>query len=212
MNHELLDKIKFDENGLIPAILQEAFTSRILMLAYMNRESLEKSLATGHCWFYSRSRKQLWEKGATSGSYQFIENIRPDCDGDTLLIEVRAAGPACHTGAPGCFDNEKTNEEAIPTSFFSMVARLAALIHQRRLEKPEGSYTTRLFESGVKKIAQKVGEEGLEVALAGVSENDDRLVEETADLIYHLLVLLEERGLSLDKVGEILQQRAGKKP
>jgi phosphoribosyl-ATP pyrophosphohydrolase/phosphoribosyl-AMP cyclohydrolase len=195
---------------LLPAILQDAFTGRVLMLAYVNRESLEKTLATGHCWFYSRSRQALWEKGATSGNYQYVHAIHSDCDHDCLLIQVRSAGPACHTGAPSCFAGEVAEISPIATSFFNIVHELAALIHRRNLERPEGSYTKKIMDAGIKKIAQKVGEEGLEVALAAVVEDDARLAEETADLIYHLLVLLEARGLALEEIGKVLQQRAGK--
>jgi phosphoribosyl-ATP pyrophosphohydrolase/phosphoribosyl-AMP cyclohydrolase len=210
MKQELLDQIKLDEKGLIPAILQDAFTGRVLMLAYMNRESLEKTLATGRCWFYSRSRQALWEKGATSGNYQSVQDLQCDCDGDTLLIRVHSAGPTCHTGAQSCFDRDTGSHQPTSTRFFGIVDELAALIHRRHLERPEGSYTKKLFDAGIKKIAQKVGEEGLEVALAAVAEENPRLAEESADLIYHLLVLLEARGLSLEAVGKVLQQRADK--
>ena len=208
MNQQLLEQIKFDERGLIPAIVQEAFTGRVLMLAYMNRESVQKTFETGRCWFYSRSRLQLWEKGATSGNYQFVESLHPDCDSDTLLIKVRSAGPACHTGAQSCFENEAPGENPPPVVLFKSIAALAEIVRQRHAARPAGSYTAQLFDAGLKKIAQKVGEEGLEVALAAVGEDDGRLAEEAADLIYHLLVLLEARGLSPDRVGEVLQQRA----
>lgn len=206
MNPELLDKIKFDANGLVPAILQDHFTGRVLMLAYMNRASLEKTLATGHCWFYSRSRQELWEKGATSGNFQQVQEIRLDCDGDTLLIRVQSAGPACHTGSVSCFDEAQLNES--PTAFFEMVDNLSRLLHERNLKRPEGSYTTKLFNAGTRQIAKKLGEEGVEVALAAVAEADDRFAEEAADLVYNLLVLLEARGVPLNKVGEVLRQRA----
>ncbi|NUO83893.1 bifunctional phosphoribosyl-AMP cyclohydrolase/phosphoribosyl-ATP diphosphatase HisIE [candidate division KSB1 bacterium] len=208
MNPELLDKIKFDANGLVPAILQDHFTGRVLMLAYMNRASLEKTLATGHCWFYSRSRQELWEKGATSGNFQQVQEIRLDCDGDTLLIRVQSAGPACHTGSVSCFDEAQLNESATATAFFEMVDNLSRLLHERNLKRPEGSYTTKLFNAGTRQIAKKLGEEGVEVALAAVAEADDRFAEEAADLVYNLLVLLEARGVPLNKVGEVLRQRA----
>ena len=210
MTSELFDNIKFDEQGLIPAIVQDAFSGRVLMLAYMNRESLERTLATGRCWFYSRSRQQLWEKGATSGNYQNVQRVQYDCDGDALLLHVQSAGPACHTGRQSCFDAEPAENASTPVAFLSAVRELAERIHARRVALPEGSYTARLLRAGPKKIAQKVGEEGLEVALAAVVENDDRLAEEAADLVYHLLVALEARGLPLDLVGEVLQKRAGK--
>ncbi|MGH7493767.1 MAG: bifunctional phosphoribosyl-AMP cyclohydrolase/phosphoribosyl-ATP diphosphatase HisIE [bacterium] len=210
MKQELLDQVKFDERGLIPAILQDVFTGRVLMLAYMNRESLERTLTTGHCWFYSRSRQALWEKGATSGNYQYVHEIHRDCDQDSLLIRVHGAGPACHTGAQSCFAGEPIDTRPTSTVFFGSVDELAAVIHRCNLERPEGSYTKRLFDAGIKKIAQKVGEEGLEVALAAVGEENARLAAESADLMYHLLVLLEARGLALEEVGKVLQQRADK--
>ncbi len=206
---DLLEKVKFDANGLVPAVLQDAATGRVLMLAYMNRESLQKSLETGHCWFYSRSRQELWEKGATSGNRQRIEQIEYDCDGDTLLIQVQPEGPACHTGAFSCFDDAAPESAPeYPAVLFRMIRDLQVLLRQRNRERPEGSYTTQLFNAGISKIAKKLGEEGVEVALAAVNENDSRLSEEVADLIYNLLVLLEHRGLSLNAVGEELQKRA----
>jgi len=210
MNPELLDKITFDANGLAPAILQDHFTGRVLMLAYMNRASLERTLATGHCWFYSRSRQELWEKGAISGNFQHVQEILLDCDGDTLLIRVKGAGPACHTGSVSCFDLPESNDKAVAATFFEMVDYLSRLLHERNLERPEGSYTTRLFNAGTRQIAKKLGEEGVEVALAAVAEADDRFAEEAADLVYNLLVLLEARSVGLDKIGEVLRQRARK--
>ncbi len=209
---DLLDKVQFDASGLVPAILQDAATGRVLMLAYMNRESLQKSLETGHCWFWSRSRQALWEKGITSGNRQLIDEIEYDCDGDALLIQVRPEGPACHTGSFSCFDAPAPKDAPVyPAALFRMLRDLQVLLHQRNLERPEGSYTTRLFEAGILKIAKKLGEEGVEVALAAVQEKDDRLAEEVADLLYNLLVLLEYRGVSLNAVGEELQKRAAKR-
>lgn len=210
MSSELVDKVKFDANGLAPAILQDHFTGRVLMLAYMNRESLEKTLATGHCWFYSRSRRELWEKGASSGNFQYVQEIYPDCDGDTLLIRVQSAGPACHTGNVSCFDAAGSNNRTKTTLFFEMMEYLTRLLHERNLKRPEGSYTTKLFNAGTRQIAKKLGEEGVELALAAVTEEDERFAEEAADLVYNLLVLLEARGVALDKVGEVLRQRAGR--
>lgn len=206
MNHDLLNKIKFDADGLAPAIVQDYFTGRVLMLAYMNRASLQKTLETGHCWFYSRSRQELWEKGATSGHYQNVQEIRCDCDADTLLIQVKSDGPACHTGAMSCFE---TPDKSGVTLFFKMVDDLTQLLHERNLNRPEGSYSTKLFNAGTRQIAKKLGEEGVEVALAAVSEDDGRLAA-AADLIYNLLVLLESRGLSINDVGKVLRRRASK--
>lgn len=210
MNHDLIDKIKFDANGLVPAILQDHLSGRVLMVAYMNRASLEKTLATGHCWFHSRSRNELWEKGATSGNYQHVLEISHDCDGDALLVRVKSDGPACHTGRVSCFDGDDA-PQPLPSGFFGVVDRLSRVVHERNLERPAGSYTTKLFETGVREIAKKVGEEGVEVALAAVAENDGRFREEAADLVYHLLVLLEVRGISLLDIGETLQQRHQRK-
>lgn len=211
MNDDLLNKIAFDANGLAPAILQDYFTGRVLMLAHMNRASLEKTLETGRCWFYSRSRQELWEKGATSGNYQYVQEIRYDCDADTLLIKVKSAGPACHTGSTSCFDTANESKPPAATTFFEMVDYLTRLLHERNVNRPEGSYSTKLFNAGTRQIAKKLGEEGVELALAAVDENDERFAEEAADLIYNLLVLLESRGLSIKNVGEVLQQRTQRK-
>jgi phosphoribosyl-ATP pyrophosphohydrolase/phosphoribosyl-AMP cyclohydrolase len=211
MNDDLISKIKFDANGLAPTILQDYFTGRVLMLAYMNRASLEKTLETGHCWFYSRSRQALWEKGATSGNYQYVQEIRYDCDADTLLIKVKSAGPACHTGSASCFDTATESQPPTATTFFEMTDYLTRLLHERNVKRPEGSYSTKLFDAGTRQIAKKLGEEGIELALAAVDENDERFAAEAADLIYNLLVLLESRGISINKIGEVLQQRTQKK-
>lgn len=207
MNDFPIDQIKFDANGLAPAILQDHFTGRVLMLAYMNRDSLEKTLATGHCWFYSRSRQELWEKGATSGHYQHVQEIRFDCDADAILVRVKSSGPACHTGKTSCFDTAEDETPASAAVFFEMIAYLTRLLHERNVNRPAGSYSTKLFQAGTRQIAKKFGEEGVEVALAAVVENDERLAEEGADLIYNLLVLLESRGLSLNQIGEVLRRR-----
>lgn len=211
MNNDLINKIRFDAEGLVPAILQDYFTNRVLMLAYMNRASLEKTLDSGHCWFYSRSRQQLWEKGATSGHYQHVQEIRYDCDADALLVRVKSAGPACHTGRMSCFDAAHDGSKPQATMFYEMVDYLIHLLHERHVNRPEGSYSAKLFDAGTRQIAKKLGEEGVELALAAVVEDDDRLTEEAADLIYNLLVLFEKRGIALDKVGEVLRERSQKK-
>lgn len=206
---DLVHRLRFDDRGLVPAILQEWSTGRVLMLAYMNRQSLEKTLETGHCWFYSRSRDELWEKGATSGNYQRVREIRLDCDGDALLVLVDPDGPACHRGTLSCFDALSPEEkQGRINSFFEVLACLREIIHQRYIERPGDSYTVRLFAGGPQAIAKKVGEEGVEVALAALAESDDRLASEVADLIYHLLVLLEARALDLDAVATVLSSRA----
>lgn len=213
MKADLPNQIKYDTQGLVPAILQDYYTRQVLMLGYMSRESLEKSIATGRCWFYSRSRHELWEKGATSGHYQPIVNITYDCDGDTLLIQVKSDGPVCHTGSRSCFEALPDDQAAaVPkNTFFRIVDQLAAVLHQRNLERPANSYTTKLFNAGTRQIAKKLGEEGVELALAAIDEDDDRFAEEGADLVYNFLVLLESRGLGLDRIGEILHKRAEKK-
>ena len=202
--------LKYDANGLIAAIVQDAITGRVLMLGWMNPESLELTLNNGEVWFYSRSRQELWHKGATSGNVLRVRELRADCDSDALLIRAEPAGPTCHTGKESCFWqilDGKTAEitETGPAAGF--IDELAGIIAQRRTASPDSSYTARLFAKGRHKIAQKVGEEGLEVAMAGVAQDDDRLIEESADLIYHLLVLLNERNVSLRQVVQRLSDR-----
>lgn len=202
-----LGDLKFDQYGLLPAIVQHAETGEVLTLAYMNRESLQKSLDTGETWFFSRSRQQLWHKGETSGNVQRIVSIKFDCDADALLLQVIPAGPACHTGERSCFYRALDDEKATASSLPQILAELHEVIQQREREKPEGSYTTALFNKGVKKIAQKVGEEALEVALASVNESDERVASETADLLYHLLVLLAARKVPVREVAKELALR-----
>jgi phosphoribosyl-ATP pyrophosphohydrolase/phosphoribosyl-AMP cyclohydrolase len=185
------------QDGLIPAIVQDARTLRVLMLGYMSREALAATLARGEVTFFSRSKNRLWTKGESSGHVLRLVGIETDCDADTLLVRALPQGPTCHLGRTSCF----------PTAPGDGLAELEALIVQRDIERPEGSYTTRLFERGIKRIAQKVGEEGLETALAAVIEDDDALLGEAADLMYHLLVLLRQRGLGLDDVKRVLAAR-----
>jgi phosphoribosyl-ATP pyrophosphohydrolase/phosphoribosyl-AMP cyclohydrolase len=186
--------------GLVPAIVQHCMTGEVLMLGYMNAEALAATRASGFVTFWSRSRQRLWKKGETSGNVLFAVSIRVDCDGDTLLIEADPQGPTCHLGTSSCF-----GEGARPPLAF--LAELDALIAQRNAERPAGSYTTKLFEAGIRRIAQKVGEEGVETALAAVAQGDAALQGEAADLVYHLLVLLRARGLSLVDVAAVLAQR-----
>ncbi|RIK77760.1 bifunctional phosphoribosyl-AMP cyclohydrolase/phosphoribosyl-ATP pyrophosphatase [candidate division KSB1 bacterium] len=202
-----LNELQFDPRGLLPAIVQHAETGEVLTLAYMNRESLQKCLDTGETWFFSRSRQQLWHKGETSGNVQRIVSIKFDCDADALLVQVIPTGPACHTGERTCFYRALNEENEATSSLPQILAELQEVIQQRQREMPEGSYTTTLFNKGVKKIAQKVGEEALEVALASVNETDERLASETADLLYHLLVLLAARNISLGEVAKELTRR-----
>lgn len=195
-----IDKVKFDERGLVPAIVQDARTREVLTLAYMNRQSLDRTIETGQTWFWSRSRNELWHKGETSGNTQDVVSLASDCDNDAIVVLVNPAGPACHTGARSCFDVEHKDLNG-------RLAQLYELIEERERERPEGSYTTYLFEKGLDKILKKVGEESAETIIA--AKNDDRklFAGEVADLIYHLLVLLVARGVSLDDVRDELAQR-----
>jgi phosphoribosyl-ATP pyrophosphohydrolase/phosphoribosyl-AMP cyclohydrolase len=186
--------------GLLPAIVQHARDGRVLMLGYMNREALDATLAGGRVTFYSRSRQCLWTKGETSGHVLNLVSMHADCDADSLLLLADPVGPTCHRGTDSCF-----GDAAVPAHAF--IGQLDALIARRERERPDGSYTTRLFEGGVRRIAQKVGEEGVETALAAVAQDDDALRGEAADLVYHLLVLLRARGLGLDDVAATLALR-----
>lgn len=200
--------VKFDEKGLVPAIIQDAATKEVLTLAYMNEESLAKTLETGETWFYSRSRQELWHKGATSGNIQSVVSINYDCDQDALLVQVNPNGPACHTGAVSCF-SEKVFESNEPN--FAIMSTLEKVIQSREKERPEGAYTTYLFEKGVDKILKKVGEEAAEVIIAAKNRNPEELRWEAADLLYHLQVLLVEQGLPLKVVLNTLEERHNKK-
>lgn len=205
---QLQSQIRWDEAGLVPAIVQDITTKEVLMLAYMNKESLKLSVESGETWFWSRSRKELWHKGATSGNTQSIGSMSYDCDGDTLLLQVQPQGPACHTGKVTCFFNEVPleNKEDVKSTTsssidrFAVLAELEQIISDREKERPEGAYTTYLFEKGIDKILKKVGEETAEAIIAAKNKDNDELRLEVSDLIYHLLVLLEERKLPLDEI------------
>jgi phosphoribosyl-ATP pyrophosphohydrolase/phosphoribosyl-AMP cyclohydrolase len=197
-----IKSLKFDERGLIPAIVQDARTREVLTLAYMNEESLARTIETGQTWFWSRSRNELWHKGETSGNTQSVVNLINDCDNDALVVLVNPAGPACHTGARSCFDSKPGDED-----LGLLLANLYKLIESRERERPEGSYTTYLFNSGLDKILKKVGEESAETIIAAKNDDVSRLTSETADLVYHLLVLLVARGVSLDEVRKELERR-----
>lgn len=190
-------------NGLLPAIVQHAHTGSVLMQAYMNREALRATLDRGRVVFFSRSRQQLWEKGETSGNTLSLVNVRTDCDRDSLLVSALPAGPTCHTGTRTCFGDDAQSE----LEQIAFLSELQRIIASRIAEAPEGSYTARLFNEGVRRMAQKVGEEGLEVALAATGEPDAALLGESADLLFHLLLLLRARGLKLEQVVEELQRR-----
>lgn len=189
--------------GLLPAIVQDAASGSVLMLAYMNRDALLASLARGRVVFYSRSRQQLWEKGSTSGNTLKLVGIEADCDADTLLVTALPAGPACHRNTPTCFGDGALR----PADPIRFLGELEGVIAQRILERPEGSYTAKLFARGTKRMAQKVGEEGVEVALAATAGEDAELISESADLLYHLTLLLKARGLSLGQVAAELAAR-----
>lgn len=203
---EFVDNVKFDAAGLIPAVVQDVENNEVLMVAWMNRESLKRSLESGRTWFYSRSRQALWLKGETSGNYQYIREVRLDCDGDTLLFKVEQLGVACHLGNRSCF-SRVVGSTADEAKTDSIVADLYALIQERRESLPEGSYTAKLFQRGRGRIAQKVGEEAVETVVAAMQDDHSELVEETADLIYHLLVLLVECGVSPGEIRKKLAER-----
>lgn len=190
------------QDGLLPAIVQHAESGQVLMLGYMNRAALEQTLATGKVTFFSRSRDCLWTKGETSGHVLDLIRIESDCDHDTLLVQALPHGPTCHLGRPSCFPDAPEN----------FLATLDALVKARVSDAPPDSYTVKLFAAGVRRIAQKVGEEGVETALAAVAQDDDALLGEAADLVYHLLVLLRARGLGLADAVAVLAQRHGSKP
>ncbi|MGR6117047.1 bifunctional phosphoribosyl-AMP cyclohydrolase/phosphoribosyl-ATP diphosphatase HisIE [Aeribacillus composti] len=198
-------ELKFDENGLIPAVVQDAVSKEVLTVAYMNEESLKKTLETKETWFYSRSRQKLWHKGETSGNTQTVQEIRYDCDKDALVVLVIPKGPACHTGQYSCFSKE--NGGQVDGSRFDIINKLEAVIAEREAERPEGSYTTYLFEKGLDKILKKVGEEASEVIIAAKNRSHDELKWEAADLLFHLLVLLREQKLPLDEVLKVLKER-----
>jgi phosphoribosyl-AMP cyclohydrolase / phosphoribosyl-ATP pyrophosphohydrolase len=200
--------VKFDEKGLVPAIVQDAVSKEVLTLAYMNEESLKRSIETRETWFYSRSRKQLWHKGETSGNTQRIVEMRYDCDKDAILVLVEPAGPACHTGKYSCFHETLVeNENEKKKDRFHILNQLETIIAKRETERPEGSYTTYLFEKGIDKILKKIGEEAAEVIIAAKNRNHEELKWEAADLLFHLFVLLREQKLPLDKVLHVLEER-----
>ena len=196
----------FDRQELIPAIVQDARSGRVLMLGYMNQESYERTLADGEVWFWSRSRGRLWTTGATSGNVLRLRAVHVDCDGDTILVQADPAGPTCHTNAVSCFFTT-THQSAGPPPTPEVAAELFATIKQRLAERPEGSYVAKLAARGVERMAQKVGEEATEVVIAGVTHNRAALISETADLVFHTLVLLAESGVAPDEVWAELAQR-----
>jgi phosphoribosyl-ATP pyrophosphohydrolase/phosphoribosyl-AMP cyclohydrolase len=230
-----LEKIQFDDNGLVPAVVQDSKTGEVLMLAYMNAESLARTLQTGETWFWSRSRQELWHKGATSGNTQRLVELRLDCDGDSIILRVEPAGPACHTGEHSCFfrplageapgsraggagllESESRAERAVSVvdvrsmEFGILVNELLAMIRLREAERPQKSYTAYLFDSGLDKILKKVGEEAAETIIAAKNGAPRELSSEIADLLYHLLVLMVERGIGIEDIYRELAGRVGK--
>ena len=228
-------ELNYDDQGLIPAIVQDAGTGQVLMLAYMNAESLAKTLESGETWFWSRGRQTLWHKGATSGNVQQVEEMRCDCDADALLVRVHPAGPACHTGEQSCFfrslpgdtpqsldnaettlspapytladrENTQSSKQQASEDHFTLI-QLFQVIQDRRQNPIPGSYTASLLDAGLPKLAQKVGEEAAEVLVAALAQEDQRLVEEVADLAYHLLVLLAARGITPASITAELARR-----
>lgn len=212
------DTIKFDAHGLVPAIIQDAYSNQVLMLAYMNAESLDKTIASGQTWFYSRSRQELWMKGESSGHVQKVKQILYDCDADCLLIKVEQTGAACHTGHYSCFYRDSSGQEvektvSDPQAIYDaagnrgILFELYDIIRDRKEKLPEGSYTTYLFTKGIDKILKKVGEENAEVIIAAKNNSQAELIYESSDLLYHLLVLLVEQGIELDDIFNELASR-----
>ena len=195
-----INEVNFDKNGdsLVPVIIQDNFSLKVLMLGYMNKEALQKTIDEKKVTFYSRTKQRLWTKGETSGNYLNVCDIQLDCDKDTLLIKVEAEGPTCHTGSISCFNTPDTE---------GFIRTLQQVIERRKIERPEGSYTVKLFDKGVNKIAQKVGEEAVETVIEAIDCNDERLIYEASDLIYHLLVLLSHKGMSISDLEKELYTR-----
>jgi phosphoribosyl-ATP pyrophosphohydrolase/phosphoribosyl-AMP cyclohydrolase len=194
-------------SGLLPAIVQDARSGAVLMLGYMNREALAATQALGQVTFWSRSKQRLWTKGESSGHFLLVKHIAADCDGDTLLILADPQGPACHLQTATCWGNNAAPSLAEGTAFF---AELDAILDARLAQRPAGSYTVKLFDQGLARMAQKVGEEGVELALAAVTQPDGEIVDEAADLFYHVTLLLKAKGLSLSRVAAELKARHGK--
>lgn len=190
-----------DPAGLVPAIIQDQQTNKVLMLGYMNREAYDKTLATGQVTFFSRSKQRLWTKGEESGNFLKLVSITADCDHDTLLVKVNPTGPVCHTGDDTCWGEDNRTDD------FYFLKTLQEFIAKRKAEMPEGSYTTSLFKSGTAKISQKVGEEAVETVIEAMANNDERLIYEASDLVYHLIVLLAHKGYSLTDLAVELKKR-----
>ena len=214
-----LDNIKFDSNGLVPAIVQDVKDNQVLMMAYMNRESLQLTIGTGKTHFYSRSRNRLWQKGETSGHFQLVRSIDYDCDGDTILVKVEQIGGACHTGQYSCFHNRLVEEtetvDQTPTfssgrmydQLGAVLTELYNVVKDRQENPKEGSYTNYLFDKGLDKILKKIGEESAETIIASKNRDKEEIIYEVSDLLYHLMVLLVDRGVALEDIAEELKKR-----
>ncbi|WPK10237.1 bifunctional phosphoribosyl-AMP cyclohydrolase/phosphoribosyl-ATP diphosphatase HisIE [Lysinibacillus louembei] len=201
--------VKFNEQGLITAVVQDAKTKEVLTVAYMNEESLAKTMETNETWFFSRSRNELWHKGATSGNTQQVVAITTDCDRDALVVEVLPAGPACHNGTTSCFTEQLVHNEDVGS--VSILSKLSELIKEREQQMPEGAYTTYLFDKGIDKIGKKIGEEAMEVVIGAKNRDAEEVKWEAADLMYHLLVLLQEQKVDIYEVLKVLEERHQKK-
>lgn len=200
-----ISKIDFKKypDQLVPAVVQDSLTSKVLMLGFMNEEALSKTLETGQVTFFSRSKSRLWTKGETSGNFLQLKEIRIDCDNDTLLVSALPLGPVCHTGTPTCFDGEKPQE----TADLAFLSQLEEIIKDRQSASPDSSYTAKLFKKGTAAIAQKVGEEAVEVVIEALQDDKDSLIEESADLLFHFFVLLRDRGQDFSDVVAVLKER-----
>jgi phosphoribosyl-ATP pyrophosphohydrolase/phosphoribosyl-AMP cyclohydrolase len=201
----MIKGLKFDDKGLITAVVQDAQSKEVLTDAYMNEESLQKTIETGETWFYSRSRQELWHKGETSGNTQKVVSIKTDCDKDALVVEVLPAGPACHNGTTSCFTETIVQKDQVGS--VDIIPYLAEVIRQREIEMPEGAYTTYLFEKGIDKICKKVGEEATEVVIGAKNRDAEEVKWEAADLLYHLFVLLQEQKINVYDVLKVLKTR-----
>jgi len=211
MTESAIERLRFNDDGLIPAVVQDGRSGEVLMIAYMNRESLKKTLKKGETYFWSRSRQEMWHKGETSGNTQRVTEIRYDCDADALLVRVEQKGVACHTGEYSCFHRTLPggDDTSAPghASFGETLGVLARRIHQRNLDRPEGSYTAKLLKGGIDRILKKIGEESGEVIIAAKNHAPREITWEVADLMYHLLVMMEHEGIPLGDVGAVLQER-----
>jgi phosphoribosyl-ATP pyrophosphohydrolase/phosphoribosyl-AMP cyclohydrolase len=205
-----LSEIKFDENGLIPVVVQSIETSDVLMLAYMNKEALDLTIKEGIATYYSRSRKSLWKKGETSGHYQYVKGMSYDCDGDSILLQVIQVGVACHTNKMSCFFNEVLQSDEVEKKSY-LLEELYATIEERKKNPLEGSYTNYLFTKGIDKILKKVGEETAEVIIAAKNKSSSEMIYEISDLVYHTLVLMVNEGIELKSIEEELKGRQNKK-